>query len=154
MTLGCSASLLNVAASVAASLAASCGWMPTEHQMSSWLSARLRTTLNSLIFVQIVKNALTPARRARAITSSRSAPKSAKSRWQWLSTSIGSAALPRFFSLFVDNVARENPLRLRQRRPCDQRVAGERREVAAIRCHGQLIQQLRRCFRHDRLDQD
>src|SRR5260221_13681559 len=88
------------------------------------------------------------------MTSSRSAPKSAKSRWQWLSTSIGSAGLSRFFSIFLDDIAREDSLRLRQRSPCDQRVAGERREVTAIRCHGQLIEQLRCRFRHYRLDQD
>src|SRR5215472_398156 len=62
--------------------------MPTEHQRSSCASARPLTSANSLILVQMVSIVPTPARRARAMTASRSSAKSAKSRWQWLSTSI------------------------------------------------------------------
>src|SRR5258708_23384561 len=160
-TLGWRASAHSVAASVAGSLAASCGWMPTEPQISSAPSAIAFTASNSLTLVQMVRNVPMPARRARASPSPRSAAKSGKSRWQWLSTSIVSATLrafcptlfPVLFLGAFHDIAREDSLRLRQRRSRLERAGSERCEVARIRRYGELVEQLGRALPHDRLGQ-
>src|SRR5262249_47551863 len=62
--------------------------------------------------VEIVTMHAIPAARARAITASSSPAKSGKSRWQWLSISIG----PALRTTFALNVARKDRTGGRQRR--------------------------------------
>ena len=77
-----------VGRSPAGSSATWCGWIPTEHQTGACASASPRTASNCVTRVQMVCRVPTPASAARASTPSMSSPKSGKSRWQWLSTSI------------------------------------------------------------------
>ena len=59
----------DAAASTSGSAAASCGWIPTEHQMSGSASAMARTVANSPSLVPMVSIVPTPARLARAMIS-------------------------------------------------------------------------------------
>src|ERR1700733_8430504 len=63
--------------------------MPTLHQTSGNCSAIACTRSNSESFVPIVTQVPTPASRARPTTAATCGAKSGKSRWQWLSTSMG-----------------------------------------------------------------
>src|SRR5438045_8090964 len=81
------------------------------------------------------------------MTASRSGAKSAKSRWQWLSTSNSGA---RRFRL---DIARKDAVR-RRKRPARGQGVGKIGEAARLLWHRELIEQRRCRIRHKRLRQD
>src|SRR5450755_2454736 len=107
----------------------------------SWLSRRTR--------VEMVSMRPIPASAARATTASSSLAKSGKSRWQWLSTSMGVSGRGRF------DVAREYRDRRGQR--CarrNSRGAAEHGKKASVARDAETIEQPDRGDGHRRLSQD
>src|SRR3990167_10755283 len=104
--------------------------------------------------VEIVTVVPTPAALARAITASRSASKSGKSRWQWLSTSISRRASA-FASVLGFHVARKHSRGRRQGRS-GRKPAGtaESIEKACLVRHREKVEEPGCRAGHHRLDQD
>ena len=78
-------------AAMSGSSAAWWGWVPTVQNTLSCRSARSRHRSNRRTWVEIVTMRPTPADAARRRTSGSRSATPGKSRWQWLSTSIGVA---------------------------------------------------------------
>src|SRR5262249_4593352 len=98
--------------------------------------------------VEIVTMRVIPAARARATTASSSPAKSGKSRWQWLSISIG----PALSTPFALNVAGKDRTRRRQRRAGgDPARPAQHGELPLGGRHGEQVEQFGGRGRHERL---
>src|SRR5690606_30835645 len=144
---GCESAMRSETATPSSS-AALCGCVPTEQNTDVYFSAIARIVGNLRTRVEMVIICLTPAACARATMSSRSASKSGKSRWQWVSISIAASRLGR-------HVTREDRARRFQRRAAGKpsRLA-QRREIAFVGRCGDEIEQLAAGCGHEGLQQD
>src|SRR5215475_2851327 len=101
--------------------------------------------------VEIVTMRPTPASAARATMASRSAEKSGKSRWQWLSTSMGDYLFCRRLDVTGEDC-------LWRRQHCarrNARLAAEGCELASLaKGNAEAVEQLLGGGRHYRLRQD